>query len=418
MTRRLSRIVVVGASLAGLRTAEALRRYGHTGEVVVVGDEPHPPYDRPPLSKQLLSGAWARQQVDLPVAAGLAAQWRLGVPATGLDVAGRRLHMADGRHLDYDGLVLATGARARPWPAAQGLPLGALTLRGLDDCLALATRLTRARHVLVVGAGFLGGEVAGTARALGCTVTLVERQAQPLLSAAGPEVGAFVAELHRHAGIDLRLEVGVQEFAADAYGRLTGTSLTDGQHVPADLAVLALGAVANSDWLTGSGLFVDGGVVCDSWCRALLGDGTPVPYITVAGDLARWPHPLSGGALLSLGHWTNAREQADAAACTLLDRDSAPPFVPMPSFWSDLHAAKIRSIGLPHLADSTTVVEHDLDRLRLVVTYHQHGELVGALTVNRTSRLAIYRQQLQHRLDRLSQDGGVERPGYQLPSRV
>lgn len=239
-------------------------------------------------------------------------------------------------------------------------------------------------------------------------MTLVEPQGQPLLSAAGPEVGAFVADLHRHAGVDLRLEVGVGDFTADAHGRLSGASLTNGQQVPADLALLALGAVANTDWLTGSGLLLDRGLACDAWCRALFDDGTPASCIVAAGDLARWPHPLASGALLALGHWSNATDQADAAAHSLLHPGTARPFAPLPSFWSDLHSAKIRAVGLPHLADSSTVVERDPDRRRLVVAYYQRGELVGALTVNRISRLAGYSRQLLGRLSHY----------YQLPSRV
>lgn len=397
---RPRRIVVVGASLAGLRTAEALRRHGHTGELVLVGDEPHRPYDRPPLSKQLLSGAWTRQQLDLPVADGLDAQWQLGVPATALDLTARRVHLAHDRHLDYDALVLATGARARSWPGVGPRPEGVLTLRGVDDALALSARLACADRLLVVGAGFLGGEVAATACAVGRDVTLVEPQAQPLLSAGGPTVGAFVADLHRRAGIDLRVGVGVQEFTTGADGTLGGATLTDGRHVSAGTAVLALGAQPNTDWLAGSGLTLDRGLVCDAWCRPLLTDGTVAPDVVAAGDLTRWPHPLSAGGLLSLGHWSNATGQAETAARTLLQPDIAAPVAPLPSFWSDLHGAKIRSVGLPHLADTSTSVEHDAAHQRLVVAYHQNGDLVGAITVNRTSRLAAYRGHLRQRLDR------------------
>lgn len=165
------------------------------------------------------------------------------------------------------------------------------------------------------------------------------------------------------------------------------------------VAVLALGGLPNAEWLGGSGLTVDRGVVCDSRCRVLLTDGTPTRAMTAAGDVARWPHPLDQGRLLSLGHWTNATDQADAAAHALLDPDGARPYAPVPSFWTDLHGVQIRSVGLPHLADTDTRVEHDPDRRRLVVTHHRAGELVGALTANRTSRLAAYRDELRQRLD-------------------
>ncbi|MEV6928285.1 FAD-dependent oxidoreductase [Dactylosporangium sp. NPDC051485] len=393
----LRRVVVVGASLAGLRAAEALRRSGYAGELVLVGDEPHLPYDRPPLTKQLLTGGWRPEQTTLPVAPGLDVTWRLGVPAGGLDVSAHTVHLADGARLHYDGVVLATGARARPWPGPT-TPAGVHTIRGLDDAAAVAETLPRARRLLVVGAGFLGGEVAAAARAIGVAVTLVEPRDWPLLGPAGPHVGRFVAALHRANGVDLRLGAGVRRFTGNGRGELTGAELTDGTNVEADLAVLALGAKPNIEWLAGSGLVTDGGLVCDEYCRPLRDDGRPAPHVVAAGDLTRWPHPLAGNELISLGHWSNAAEQADAAAQTLLQPDTTPRYRPVPSFWSDLYGVRMRSVGLPHLADTSETAEHDEANHRLVVTYRRNGQLVGALTANRTSRLAPFRAEIQRRL--------------------
>ncbi|WP_018222519.1 NAD(P)/FAD-dependent oxidoreductase [Salinispora pacifica] len=394
----LRRVVVVGASLAGLRAAEALRRYGYAGELVLVGDEPHMPYDRPPLTKQFLNDGWRPEQIALPIPPGLDITWRLGVPASGLDVADRAVRLADGARLHYDGVVLATGARARPWPG-HPVPAGVRTIRGLDDAAAVAEALSRTRRLLIVGAGFLGGEVAAAARALGVAVTLVEHREFPLLAQTGPHVGRFVAALHRANGVDLHLGSRVQGFTSNGRGELTGAELTDGTQVEAGLAVLALGATPNIDWLAGSGLVTDRGLVCDEHCRPLRDDRLPAPDAVAAGDLTQWPHPLAGNELISPGHWSNSVEQATAAAQTLLKPDTAPAYRPVPSFWSDLYGVRIRSVGLPHLADASEVVDHDPAAHRLIVAYHRNGPLVGALTANRTSQLVPYRAEIQRHLD-------------------
>lgn len=385
-------ILVVGASLAGLRTAEALRAEGFTGALTLVGDEHLAPYDRPPLSKQFLSSEHQPGGTRLPLAARLRARWLLGRAAVALDLRGSTVMLADGTRVPYDGLVIATGAAARragpPAPAH-----GVFTLRGRDDAIRLRVALTRSRSLLVVGAGFLGGEIAAAGRARGLDVTLVAAGGAPLEGAVGPEVGAFIGELHRAAGIDLRTGTTVTEFRAAA-SRLTGALLADGTAVRADAAVLALGAVPNTGWLDGSGLRTDGGVHCDSGLRALTLDGTPLPRVVVAGDVARAPQPLADGAALALGHWSSAVDQAAAAARTLLHGASAPAFDGIPSFWSDLHGVRIRAVGLPGVADTVHLHEKDLTTRRLEASYHRSGRLVGALTIGRTARLAAYRQAL------------------------
>ncbi|MFH8804641.1 NAD(P)/FAD-dependent oxidoreductase [Streptomyces sp. NPDC017936] len=396
-------LVVVGASLAGLRAARTLRERGFTGALTIVGDEPHPPYDRPPLSKRVLTAPDRPPGTELPVPHGLEARWRLGQAAVHLDPATRTVTLADGTRLPYDGLVIATGSAARGWPAAEpSPPAGVLTLRGRDDALALRAALVAGGRLVVVGAGFLGGEIAAAARGRGLDVTLVEAAAQPLERAVGTAAGAYVGALHREAGIALRTGTTVEGFLTGADGRLAGVRLSDGTTVRADTAVLALGGVPSSGWLAGSGLARDGGVHCDSRLRVLRTDGSVVPDVVAAGDVARVPQPLADGERLALGHWTNAVEQGAAAAATLLagqDPARTPgPFAAVPSFWSDLHGARIRSIGLPAAADETRVVEHDLAGRRLEISYHRAGRLVGALTIGRTGRLASYRSALEERL--------------------
>lgn len=376
-------IVIVGAALAGLRAATALREQGHDGELTIVGDEPYPPYDRPPLSKDL-------RVVDLPHS-GLRATWRLGRRAVRLDAGRRAVRLDDGSLLSGDGLVIATGAAARRWPGRLP-PRGVFTLRGRDDALALRAALAPGRRLVVIGAGFLGGEIAAAAQRRGLTVTLVEAAGQPLQGALGTEVGGFIAGLHRDAGIELR--TGRRLRALQGADRLTAVALDDGATVPADIAVLALGATPATEWLAGSGLLLDDGLRCDERLRVLRTDGSPEPGIVAAGDVVRWPHPLAGGGLITLGHWTNAVDQAAAAARTLLHPHDPRPYTGIPSFWSDLYGAKIRSVGLPALADQVRIAEFDAKARRLEAAYLRDGRLVGAVTVNRMARLAAYRREL------------------------
>lgn len=386
------RLVIAGASLAGLRAAQALRQEGFTGSLTLVGDEPHAPYDRPPLSKGFLTSEDPPPDTDLPVPVGLGARLLLGSPATALSPDERVVTLADGTRVPYDGLLIATGARARRWPGAPPPP-GVLTLRGRDDAAALRRRLGPGHRLVVVGAGFLGGEIAAAAHRRGARVTLVEASSRPLASAVGPTAGAYVAALHREAGIDLRTSTTVTAFESHR-GRLAGVRLSDGSRCEADTVVLALGAVPATGWLATSGLDTERGVRCDVRLRALRPDGTVVPGVVAAGDVASVPNALADGRPVVLGHWANAVEQAQAAAGTLLAPHSPDAFHGVPSFWSDLHGARFRSVGLPALADAEEVRENDLAGRRLEIAYHRNGALVGALTAGRTGRLARYRQAL------------------------
>lgn len=396
-------IVIVGASLAGLRTADALRAQGFNGSLTIIGDEPYLPYDRPPLSKDVLTAPTPAPLTALPLPDGLDARWQLGRPAVHLNPSARTVTLADGTQVPYDGAVIATGSTARAWPARRPpLPRGVLTLRGWQDAVALRAELIPGRRLVVIGAGFLGGEIAAAARVRGLDVTLIESAAQPLEGAVGTVAGSFVAAMHREAGIDLRTHTTVSGFHATDDGRITGVHLSDHSELPADAAVLALGAVPATDWLADSGIALENGVRCDPYLRALLTDGTAVPGLVAAGDVARVPHPLAGDTSVTLGHWTNAVEQAASAAHTLLHPDEPKPFNGIPSFWSDLHGARIRSVGLPGLADETRIAEHDLVGRRLEVSYHKDGQLIGALTIGRTRRLAAYQRELRALRDAVS----------------
>ncbi len=290
------RIVIVGASLAGLRAAEALRLGGFTGALTLIGDESYPPYDRPPLSKTVLTGWLPVEHTTLPQFVALDAEWRLGVPAAGLDLTGRRVRLADGQEVEFDRLLITTGTRARQWPNETEAALdGVFTVRTRDDAARLRARLAAGpNRVLIIGGGFIGSEVASVCRELGLPVTLVERSGVPLDNALGATAGGAAARLQRHHGVDLRTNVTVMALEGD--GRLHRAHLSDGDVLDVDVAVVALGAVRNTEWLRGAGRAADArGVVCDASCRVFNAEGMVLDDVFVAGDVAlapstlRWP---------------------------------------------------------------------------------------------------------------------------------
>ncbi|MEU6478090.1 FAD-dependent oxidoreductase [Streptomyces sp. NPDC047017] len=369
----MRRVVVVGASAAGLSAAETLRRAGFDGDLTVVGQERHLPYDRPPLSKQILTGAWEPERAMLRRPADLDAlrlDLRLGVRAAALAPAARTVTLDDGAELPYDGLVVATGVRPRRLPGC-GTP-GVHVLRDLPDALALRDRLTAGGRLVVVGAGFLGAEAASAARSLGVSVTLVEPAAVPLAHAVGERVGTFLARVHRDHGVDLRVRAKVVEIVTGA-GRATGVRLADGTVIPADDVLVAVGSRPNTEWLHGSGLDLADGVVCDRYSAA-------GPGVYAAGDVARWYHPLFG-TTLRVEHRTNAAEQAMTAARNLLDPAHAKPFAPVPYFWSDQYGLRLQAFGHLRGHDEAQVVDGDLADGRFLVAYGRAGKLTGALAV-------------------------------------
>lgn len=380
---RLNRIVVVGASLAGLRAVEGLRRLGHEGAIVLIGEERRAPYDRPPLSKQLLAGEWGLERVQLrseEELRDLDVELRLGERATGLDLDSRTV-LLEGDRVAFDGLIIATGARPRTLPGAPDLE-GVHTLRTLEDSLAIGEALGSRPRVVVVGAGFIGSEVAATARGRGAGVTVVEALPVPLRRVLGDEIGMRCAELHRRHGVDLRLGVGVD--AIEGESRVERVRLSDGTQLEADLVVVGVGVQPNTEWLEGSGLELDDGVVCDATLRAAEG-------VYAAGDVARWPHALFGETI-RIEHWTNASEQGYEAAQNLLAPDGeAQPFAAVPYFWSDQYDAKLQLVGRAAGADELRVVHGDLDTLRFVALYRRGERLLGAFTINLARRFVPYR---------------------------
>ncbi len=392
MTGGPRRIVVVGGSLAGLRAAEELRQAGFDGTVIVVGDEVHLPYDRPPLSKQVLAGTWPvdRVALDVSTAGGLDAldlDWRLGAQATALDVHERVVKLADGERVPFDGLVVATGASPRELPGTETLA-GVHTLRTLDDCLAIRDSLDAgAGRVVVVGAGFIGAEVAATCRGRGCEVTVLEALPVPLGRALGDEMGAVMGGLHRDHGVEVRLGTGVAGFEGGTGGRVERVRLADGGAIDADMVVVGIGVSPNTGWLAGSGLALDDGVVCDATTWA-------APGIVAAGDVARWPSHRFG-ELMRVEHWDNAITMGAHAARRLLADLGAgggiEPYDPVPWFWSDQYDRKIQLAGRSSGADEVRVVDGDPAERRFVALYRRGDRLAGVLSMNRPRLGMTYR---------------------------
>lgn len=394
------RIVVVGASLAGLSAAHALRAEGFDGTITVVGDEPHLPYDRPPLSKQVLRGLFS-PDTTLPRHPGLKAAFRLGTPARALDLDARTVSLADGATLPYDRLLIATGTRARPWPKPDEAGLdGVFTLRNRDDAQGLSGRLRAGpRRVVLVGGGFIGFEVASTCRDLDIPVTLLVRDGKPLEAALGPRLGGLVGEIAQERGVDLRLGAEIERMESEG-GRLTGVVLRDGARIEADIVVAAIGAVRNVAWLEGSGLSADeGGVVCDGYCRALRANGDIVTDVFVAGDVARWPNPHQDEALVAVEHWGNARAQAETAARNMLAGPAAglTRHDHLPDFWSQQFGLTIKLVGLSEGADSLVIAHGSPEARRLVALYGKEGRTVAAASIDSARWLPAYEAAIRAR---------------------
>ncbi|GAA1630738.1 FAD-dependent oxidoreductase [Georgenia ruanii] len=395
---KTGRIVIVGASLAGARAAGALRYQGFTGSLTVIGDESAEPYDRPPLSKQVQEGRVPAGHTGLPRRQAIDADWRLGVAATGLDLAAKQVRLADGSSVGFDRLLVTTGVRARPWPnPAEAALDGVLVLRTREDADRLRRLLAaRPSRVLVIGAGFTGSEVASVCRELDLPVTVAEAGPAPLVAALGDAIGAVAADMQREAGVDLRCGVRVAALEGED-GRLRRARLSDGSTLDVDVAVAALGGVRNVEWLDGSGLAAGRwGVACDAGCRAIDANGLVTDDVFVAGDVARAPQPLFGYQFLALEHWGNAVAQAEVAAHNMIsDQAHRWPHLDVPIFWSTQFGTEIKSVGVPSIADQVVITQGSAPDRRFVAAYGRQGRLVGAVTFNQAKWLEFYGRQIE-----------------------
>lgn len=391
-----SHVVVVGASLAGTRAVEALRHQGFDGRITLIGDEAHQPYDRPPLSKTLLAGKRTADQVRLhpdgdDYASVLDVTMMLGRRACSLDVDAAEITLDGDERVGFDALVIATGSRARHLDHTDHLP-NVYVVRTLGDCLRLQAALVVGARVVVVGAGFIGAEVAATAHSLGCHVTVLEAAPVPLERQLGAIMGTYCATVHARHGVPLRVGVQVDEIDAN------GVILAGGERIEADVVVVGVGAVPNTEWLQDSDVAVGDGVLCDPFCRVRGSGAGTLEGIVAAGDVARWTNTLFGEEM-RIEHWTNAAEMAEHAATTLLadlngDSTSLVPFAPVPYFWSDQYDIKIQFLGRSTGHQEVVVVDGSMESGKLVALYRRDNQLIGALGISRVRQLMSYRNLL------------------------
>lgn len=398
----MENVVIVGSSLAGVRAAETLRQQQYTGRITMIGAEVHAPYDRPPLSKKVLSGEWDADRIVLrkpEVLDSLDLVWRRGVRATGLDTTARTVALANGESVAYDGLIIATGAAVRRLPD-QPPWSGVHVLRTLDDSLLLRAELCAGARVVVIGAGFIGLEVAAAARSRGCEVTVLEGASAPMIRGLGAEMGHAAAMVHIDNGVALRFGVVVERLVESSPGRVGGVLLTGGETVAADVVVVGIGVSPCTGWLEDSGLEVRDGVVCDATLNAGA-DG-----VFAAGDVCRWFNGTFDSEM-RVEHWTTAAEQGAAAARNLVAWSNGGPMQPyteVPFFWSDQFSARIQFVGRVEGDEEVRVVIGSPDERAFVALYGRAGRLVGAVGVSRPRLLMQFRKVIG---ERMSFDDGI-----------
>lgn len=397
----IDHLVVVGAGLAGIRACESARREGYQGALTLVGAEEHLPYDRPPLSKELLMGPDEPAIPELRerefLVDELGVEIRTGAPAIGVDVESRKLATAAG-DIGYDALVIAVGAHARRLPGSEGVD-GIHAVRTFADTQSIWRALRCSSRVVVVGAGFIGAEVASAARKLRLSATIVEAAPAPLTRSLGVEGGALCADLHAANGTELILGVGVEGFRTEGTPpHVTAVVLSDGRVLDADLVVVGVGAIPSTGWLVGSGVALDdrdGGIVCNEFLAALDATGAPVPGVWAAGDVAHWPNALFDRRM-RLEHWTSAAEQGALATRNALSDGDLSAYQTVPYFWSDWYGVRLQFVGVPHTDE--LLLQHRTDKTGgTVVLYREAETVAGVLTIGRPDLIMKYRRLVSKR---------------------
>ena len=381
-------LVIVGASLAGLSAARAARNLGFGGRVVIIGDDPQRPYDRPPLSKDFLAGRLEIADLALETDdEALDAQWILGTPAVSFDPATRLVHLADGTTVHADGLVIATGASPRSLPQIAGAD-NVVSLRTVADAQKLRALVRAGGRMVVVGAGFIGAEVASTAHALGMEVTVLEKSPTPLCGPLGAQLGAVVAGLHDRAGVELICAADIEEFELTD-GSVRAVHLAGGRVLEADVVVVGIGAVPNTAWLESSGIELGNGVVCDAT------GATSIPGVVAVGDCAAWWDPATGRHH-RVEHWTGAAQRPAVAVGALLGAEAATlPAVKPPYFWSDQYGTRLQFVGDASRADRVGYEHGGPGEDSLLAVYYSGDHPVAVLAWNQTKLFCRWRKTIE-----------------------
>ena len=391
----MNTVVIVGSSLAGLRAAETLRLEKYEGRIIIVGAENREPYDRPPLSKKVLAGEWEAERISLRKPEDLAKlniDWKLGSAATALDAKNRIINLASGETISFDGLIIATGSGVRKLPN-QPEWKGIHVVRTLNDSLKLRADLNPGARLVVIGAGFIGLEVAATAKARGCEVTVLEGAPAPMMRGLGAEMGQAAALVHADNGVQLRCDVKVAGLVEGSPGAVGGVALDGGEIVPADVVVVGIGVVPATQWLENTELELRDGVVCDTTLNA------GVSGMYAAGDICRWFNNLYDEEM-RVELWTTASEQGAAAASNLLavSRGEQPkPYAAVPFFWSDQFTARIQFLGRANGDETAHIVVGSPEERSFVALYEKDGYLKAALGVSRPKQLMPFRKLLAER---------------------
>lgn len=407
--KTLESLTIVGASLAGLRAAEGARQAGFMGQIMMIGAETHRPYDRPPLSKQLIKGDWEPERVSLrkpEVLDALDVTWRLGVPAVSYEPATATLTLADASTVSAEAMIIATGGVVRDLPAQMTEQLTSAgpkvtALRTLDNALAIRRILDQPdQRVVVIGAGFIGLEVAASARARGHQVTVLEGAPAPLIRGLGAQMGAAIAGLHRGQGTGVYCGVTVEKITDAGVhcspDSIMADSILAGSImagvIPADLVVVGIGVRPATDWLEGSGLIIEDGIICDANLR-VTGPVGAQHLVYAAGDVARWHHQVLD-QVIRVEHWTNAAEQGALAATNLLAAANGAeqtPYTAVPFFWSDQSPYRLQYLGRSSPDDEVTITEGSVQEGKWLAVYQRNGVITAALGINSPKSVMPYR---------------------------
>jgi NADPH-dependent 2,4-dienoyl-CoA reductase/sulfur reductase-like enzyme len=385
-------VIIVGASMGGLRAAEALRRFGYAGAITVIGEESHAPYNRPPLSKEVLAAEVSHEAVAFPQRDSTAdVNWLLGTRVDSADLEHCTVTDSNGETHPYSTLIIATGLRPRRLQVPNSELSGRHAVRTLDDAIALRSDLKPGAKVVVLGAGFIGCEVAATARKLGCEVTVVAPGVHPMIRPLGIELARELERRHEAMGVEFRMKTAVTDLVGTK--RVEGVVLDSGETLACDVLVEAIGSHPNTEWLEGNDLDLSDGVLADNDLRAVKADGASWSNVFVIGDVARFANPLFDGIARRVEHWNIPTDTAKRVA-QVFNRVADGPFAPIPSFWSDQYEMHILAYGLLALADEVKLIAGEIEG-ECVFGYYRAGKMVGVCGIGMRTTVMSYRKEFE-----------------------